>query len=125
MQEPYEIIESYLAGNERSLSSCPQPQQPPRTVSRVRRSSAQSADAFRRLCARRSDGQPPFPEWDARHLGPHGYGSWCRGQRPGRQGGPEREHRCTQCDCTYEETFRFIQPRESRREARRVRSCDT
>jgi NAD(P)-dependent dehydrogenase (short-subunit alcohol dehydrogenase family) len=44
-----------------------------------RHSFAGCANAIWSVHACRSDGQPPFPERDARHFGPHGCGRWrCR-----------------------------------------------
>ena len=60
MQEPYEIIESYLAGNERSLRHDHKRSDRRGPSRRTRHSSAGCANAFRCVRARRSDGQSPF-----------------------------------------------------------------
>ena len=49
-------------------------------LAQARHSSAGCADAVWRVRACRSDGEPPLPERDARHLGPRGDGGWLVGK---------------------------------------------
>src|SRR2546423_8651 len=76
----------------------------------------------RRVRPRRSDRQPSLPEWDARHIGPHGHRHGNRRQRPRREHWPESSaHRRAQRAGAGEEAVRFAGSRDSRRAARRVR----